>query len=109
MVDELRPAAIWLFGSRATGRHRPDSDFDLLVVARDQDGEAGRDYDRAYAPIVGLGVGVDVVPCTEQDFVEERISGTSLISEVIRTGRQIYGAALIGPTSDDGMNENSGN
>ena len=27
--------AIYVFGSRATGRARPDSDYDLLVVAKD--------------------------------------------------------------------------
>lgn len=30
----LRPERIILFGSRARGDHRPDSDFDVLVVSR---------------------------------------------------------------------------
>jgi Nucleotidyltransferase domain len=34
LVSELRPRMIWLFGSRARGDARPDSDFDLLVVLR---------------------------------------------------------------------------
>ena len=32
---ELFAEEIWLFGSRARGDHRPDSDWDILVVARD--------------------------------------------------------------------------
>jgi predicted nucleotidyltransferase len=33
--EQLDPIDVWLFGSRATGRCRPDSDWDLLVVLPD--------------------------------------------------------------------------
>src|SRR5262245_51504996 len=56
LVEALDPVAIYLFGSRARGTARPDSDFDLLVVTRPEDGEAGYDYARAYAPLVGRGI-----------------------------------------------------
>ncbi len=65
LVQALDPCEIWLFGSRAKGRHAPDSDFDLLVVTRAESGEAGSDDDAAYAPIKGLGVGCDIIPCSE--------------------------------------------
>ena len=32
IIATAHPAAIWLFGSRAHGSSRPDSDVDLLVV-----------------------------------------------------------------------------
>jgi hypothetical protein len=32
LVEALNPVAIYLFGSRARGTVRPDSDFDLMVV-----------------------------------------------------------------------------
>ena len=35
MCDALHPIDIWLFGSRARGDHRPDSDWDVLVVLAD--------------------------------------------------------------------------
>jgi len=35
LLAELRPDAIWLFGSRARGTHGPNSDWDLLVVVPD--------------------------------------------------------------------------
>ena len=63
LVEKIDPVEIWLFGSRAEGTHRPDSDFDLLLITSAEDGDAGFDYDRAYAPISGLGVGCEVVPC----------------------------------------------
>jgi len=38
LIDELAPfcATITLFGSRATGEHRSESDFDLLFVTNDE-------------------------------------------------------------------------
>ena len=32
---EIRPLEVWLFGSRARGDDRPDSDWDLLAVVAD--------------------------------------------------------------------------
>jgi addiction module HigA family antidote len=43
-LQDLDPEQIRLFGSRAEGRHRPDSDFDLFVVAGTSSGESGHDY-----------------------------------------------------------------
>jgi predicted nucleotidyltransferase len=87
LAEALNPAEIWLFGSRTAGEHSPDSDFDLLVVTDD---EGGSDYDRAYKPLKGLGVGCDVVPVTVADFESERSDPTSLSHRVVNTGRRIY-------------------
>ena len=66
-----RLAQVWLFGSRATGTHRPDSDVDLLAVLHE---ECGRGADilklcsvanplrRAY------GVHIDGHPTTLAEF-----------------------------------------
>lgn len=39
LIDEIRlrmrPDSIWLFGSRARGEHRDDSDWDILVALPD--------------------------------------------------------------------------
>jgi hypothetical protein len=91
IVDIVDPVSVWLFGSRARGDHRPDSDFDLLVVTKVEDGEAGYDYDRVYAPILGTGVGCDVVPCRVDDFAREAGSTTGLIPEILRDGVRLYG------------------
>jgi hypothetical protein len=34
IVARLAPEEVWLFGSRAEGRARPDSDYDLLMASR---------------------------------------------------------------------------
>lgn len=90
LVEKLDPIEIWLFGSRAQGTHRPDSDFDLFVVTAPEDGDAGFDYDRVYAPISGLGVGCEVVPCRADEFAAERTDPTSLCWRVVHTGRRLY-------------------
>jgi uncharacterized protein len=90
IIEKVDPEAVWLFGSRARGTHRPDSDFDLLVVTKLEDGEAGYDYDRVYAPVLGTGVGCDVIPCRIDDFQHEAESPTGLVREVLQTGVRLY-------------------
>jgi predicted nucleotidyltransferase len=91
LADALNPLSIWLFGSRSRGTPRPDSDFDLLVVTRVEDGEAGRDYDRVYAPIRGSGVGCDVVPIRFDDIMEELDHPTSMFADIVKNGIRLYG------------------
>jgi predicted nucleotidyltransferase len=89
LAADLHPREIWLFGSRARGDALPDSDFDLLLVFDDAAGNDALDYDRAYAPLLGLGIGCDVVPCLKSDFDTERtIPGT--IPYAASRGRLIH-------------------
>ncbi len=90
LVEALNPVAIYLFGSRAHGTARPDSDFDLMVVTRPEDGEAGYDYTRAYAPLAGRGIACDVLPVSSTDFLEDKDDPTSLCFEAAHHGRKVY-------------------
>ena len=45
-----------LFGSRARGDSRPDSDLDLLIIEPDFD-RRGEEYERLRKELRGLGVG----------------------------------------------------
>jgi uncharacterized protein len=91
LVEALEPQAIWLFGSRARGTHRPDSDFDLLVVAKP--GQPwGDDYRKVYMAASGTGVGKDVVPCSAEDFVIAQLLPTTLVSQVLAHGRKLFEA-----------------
>jgi predicted nucleotidyltransferase len=42
LISRFTPRRILLYGSRATGTARPDSDYDLLIVWRDEDPPAAR-------------------------------------------------------------------
>ena len=50
-------ASLWLYGSRARGDARPDSDYDLLILL-DKDKVNMKDYDRYMIPLSDLGVSV---------------------------------------------------
>lgn len=94
VVDRLvaahRPLALYLFGSRATGTARPESDFDLLLVVRDREEPSP---DRAYAPLLGLGVGCDVVPCTASELAADANQPGTIAHEALTRGRLLYRAA----------------
>lgn len=69
-----RLAQVWLFGSRALGTHRPNSDVDLLVVLHEE-GPIGSELDLLYSvaePIrLAHGVFIDAHPTTLECLEEE--------------------------------------
>lgn len=61
-----RLAGIYLFGSRARGDHRADSDYDVAVVLSDEDAvlwrEVNRLADLALESLLSRGVDIQAVP-----------------------------------------------
>ena len=94
IVGAIDPGGIWLFGSRARGDARPDSDFDLLVVGKPGADLGSDDYERVDRPLHGLGIGCDVVPCAAEDFEEGLQLDTSFIAQIVGEGRKIYEASI---------------
>ena len=90
LVAKLRPRMIWLFGSRARGDGREDSDFDLLVVLPDGLPEKAYSNFSVAEPLVACGLGYDVVPCSWSDFLTERDEVGSLVNRATQEGRILY-------------------
>ena len=86
LVDALRPRAIILFGSRARGAGRPDSDYDLLVIS-----DQLRDYDEVYRPVAGRGLRCDVVPCTSATWQEAHLDAGGVLRAARDEGVLLYG------------------
>lgn len=86
LVDALHPRAIILFGSRARGTDRPDSDYDLLVVS-----DQLRDYDDVYRPVAGRGLHCDVVPCTAETWHEAHLDAGGVLRAALDDGVLLYG------------------
>jgi predicted nucleotidyltransferase len=63
IVETAQPEKIILFGSRARGDARPNSDFDLLVIKESNEPGYQRDAP-LYHALAGLNVEVDVLVYT---------------------------------------------
>ncbi len=92
LVEALRPDRIYLFGSRARGEARPDSDYDLLVVVAESDLPPHRRDQVAYRALRGVGVPKDVLVWTDEEFDSRRRVVCSLPATVLREGRLVYPA-----------------
>ena len=68
IVAALAPEAIYLFGSRARGESRWDSDYDLLVVVPDDTPREKIVLTSTYRLTRGTGVSADVIACRRRWF-----------------------------------------
>jgi uncharacterized protein len=90
LVAAFDPEAIYLFGSRARGDATPLSDFDLMMITRSGEDGASVELAEAYAPVQGLGVACEVIPCSRATFERERRARTGICQTVAHEGRLVY-------------------
>ena len=92
LVSKLNPDQVYLFGSRARGDAKPDSDFDLLIVVTEST-LPGYARDRlALRALRGIRVPVDTVVLTREEFDSKREIVSSLPATVEREGKLLYAA-----------------
>lgn len=90
VVEVMNPLEVWLFGSRAEGRSRPESDYDLLVVLPNDVDVNAFDPVRAWKIGREVRVSADIVPCTHAEFVEEQHEIDTLARAAVTRGLKIY-------------------
>jgi len=90
LVAALRPRMVWLFGSRARGDARTDSDFDLLVVLPDGLPDAAYSHEAVAEPLVACGLAFDAVPCSWGAYLRDRAVADSLVGKAVAEGRLLY-------------------
>jgi predicted nucleotidyltransferase len=82
------PQHVILFGSRATGRARPDSDLDLILVSPRFMGqrlaERSRDFLLEFRPYQH-GISADVLCYTPEEFAEMS-TGIGMVAEAVKEG-----------------------
>lgn len=82
------PKHVILFGSRATGRARPDSDVDLILVSpcfEDVEFIKRMGLFRQKIDPLRYGVSVDVLCYTPEEF-KEMSTGIGMVAEAVKEG-----------------------
>ena len=89
LVDAVDPDRIVLFGSRARGDCRADSDLDLLIV-KDSAEPCHRRVVPAYRALRGLGVPKDIVWYTPQELADWAGVVNHLVWRALNEGQVLY-------------------
>lgn len=68
LADHFHPTKIYLFGSRAKGAARPDSDYDLFIIVKESDKSSTQRMQEANRILWGSGIIADIFVYTEAEF-----------------------------------------
>jgi len=90
LVESIHPERIVVFGSRARGEERPDSDLDLLVVA-DVGGSLAERSRAVRLHLLDIEVPIDLVVYSRDEFARLRQWRTSLAGIADRGGKVLHG------------------
>lgn len=105
VYDAVHPMSVFLFGSRARGDYRPDSDIDLLMVTEDVCraqiyGEACVAARHQIHAIYGKDIGLDLVNLTRADYVKFNCARNHVAYKTRQEGILMAGNPLPGEESD---------
>lgn len=89
IVVTAQPEKIILFGSRARGDARLDSDIDLLVVADDPQPRSLR-ASALYGVLSDILVPMDILVYRPEEIEEWRNVPQAFVTTVVREGRVLY-------------------
>ena len=93
IVDEVDPEQVILFGSRARGDARDDSDLDLIVVEAEPFGPQRPRHPemiRLYHAVAGFHVAADVLVYSTDDVDHWRDSLNHVLARALREGTVLY-------------------
>ena len=103
VYDELRPRSVIVFGSRARGDFRADSDLDLMVIF-DAESDGGLTNDGYVAgsraanlkaeELYGGFLNVDLLRMTESDFQDRRRARNHVAGQAARDGFDMNGEKI---------------
>jgi predicted nucleotidyltransferase len=89
IVETAQPDKIILFGSRARGDARPNSDFDILVIKESNEPGYRRDAP-LYLALAGLNAPVDVLVYTPEEVTDWSAVPQAFITTALREGKVVY-------------------
>lgn len=92
IVDVLHPVQVWLFGSRARGEARADSDWDFLAILPDDAPDEDFDLASVWGRLRDLRLQrVEVFTMTRSEFETWKRSLGTLAEIVASTGMVVHG------------------
>lgn len=91
IVEGVNPRRIILFGSRARGDARPDSDIDLFVEMDSPESPIER-HTRVRLLLRGLRASMDLIVMTPDEVAVRRNSRVSMVPRIEREGKILYRA-----------------
>ena len=91
LTAQFAPRKILLYGSRATGTARSNSDYDLLIVWRDEDPPVARAATVRRA-LLDLKTPLDVAVVTPQEYERFRNRRVHIVAIADREGRVLHAA-----------------
>jgi predicted nucleotidyltransferase len=89
IVETAQPEKVVLFGSRARGDARANSDIDLLVI-KESDEPRYRRSAPLYVALADLPVEVEVMVYTPQEVEEWTLVPQAFVTTAVREGTTIY-------------------
>jgi predicted nucleotidyltransferase len=89
IAETAQPGKLNLFGSRARGNARPDSDLDVLVIKQSDEPGYRRDTP-LYLALAGLNAPVDFMVYTPEEVREWRAVSQAFITTAVREGKVVY-------------------
>ena len=90
IVAAANPTKVILFGSYARGEATEDSDLDLMVIEQDVL-NVGEEIVRLRQAVGDVGIGVDVLVYSEQEFEKRREWCSSPVYWAAREGKVLHG------------------
>ena len=85
------PAEVLLFGSYARGDAETGSDLDLMII-EDQIDDKTAEYLKIHRAVGSMGVGVDIVVISREDFERRRQVPGTVTYWAAREGRRVHDA-----------------
>jgi predicted nucleotidyltransferase len=93
IVREVDPDAVILFGSRARGDAKPDSDVDLLVIDKENfspQHSRRLTAGRLYRKLAGCGLAKDLALYSADEVERFAASPNHLVARALKEGRRLY-------------------
>ncbi len=93
VLDCVQPELILLFGSRAWGTARNDSDYDLMLVVRSDGGLELRSA--VHQALAARSIGADVITISTDEYARQQHDPGLLAYQVAREGQVLYTTGVV--------------